>query len=124
MVVSHPDGLYAGGPASSVMPVGDELHYSCLRREACMLTFHDSSGRKSTGATALGLAGIVLIILGIVSLVYRGITYTTREKIIEIGSLKATAEREKEIPLPPVVGVVSLVGGIALLVVAARRSRI
>jgi hypothetical protein len=89
-----------------------------------MVTFQGSSGRRPAAATALGFAGIALIILGIVSLVYRGITYTTREKIIEIGSLEATAEREKEIPLPPVLGVVSLVGGIALLVVAAKRSRV
>ncbi len=88
-----------------------------------MLTFHGSSERRPAGATALGLAGIVLIILGIVSLVYKGITYTTREKVIQIGSLQATAERQKEIPLPPFLGVVSLVGGITLLVVAARRSR-
>ena len=105
------------------MPVADDLHYSCRRQEVRVLAFHGSSERRPAGATALGLAGIVLIILGIVSLAYRGITYTTREKVIRIGSFEATAEKQKEIPLPPFLGVVSLVGGIALLVVAARRSR-
>jgi len=47
------------------------------------------------------LIGIALIILGIVALAYQGITYTTREKIVDIGPLQATAEKEKTVPLPP-----------------------
>jgi len=64
---------------------------------------------------------IVLIVIGVVSLAYQGITYTTREKIIDIGPIKATAEREKTIPLPPILGGLALAGGVILLVVAARR---
>jgi len=64
--------------------------------------------------------GIVLIILGIVALAYRGITYTQREKIVDIGPLQATAEREKTIPLPPILGGLSLVGGIVLVIVGSK----
>ncbi|HEY7651788.1 MAG TPA: DUF3185 domain-containing protein [Methylomirabilota bacterium] len=64
---------------------------------------------------------IVLIAIGVVSLAYEGITYTTREKILEVGPLKATAEKEKTIPLPPILGGLALAGGVVLLAVAARR---
>ena len=64
--------------------------------------------------------GIVLIILGIVALAYRGITYTQREKIVDIGPLQAIAEREKTIPLPPILGGLSLVGGIVLVSVGSK----
>jgi hypothetical protein len=64
---------------------------------------------------------IILIAIGVVSLAYQGITYTTREKVLEVGPIKATAEKEKTIPLPPILGGLALAGGVALLVVGARR---
>ena len=69
---------------------------------------------------AATIIGIALIILGIVSLAYRGITYTQREKIVDIGPLQATADREKTIPLPPILGGLSLVGGIVLVIVGSK----
>jgi hypothetical protein len=68
------------------------------------------------------LLGVALIVLGVVALVYEGITYTTREKIIDVGPIKAEVKREKTIPLSPVVGVATLAGGIVLLLVGGRRS--
>ncbi|MGH7266434.1 MAG: DUF3185 domain-containing protein [Candidatus Rokuibacteriota bacterium] len=68
------------------------------------------------------LIGIALIVLGVIALVYQGITYTTSEKVVELGPLKAEVERQKTIPLPPVLGVIALAGGILLVVVGARRS--
>jgi hypothetical protein len=67
------------------------------------------------------LAGIVLIVLGVVALVYQGITYTKRETVIDIGPLHATADREKTLPLPPVIGIAAIAGGVALLVVGGRK---
>jgi hypothetical protein len=67
-------------------------------------------------------AGIALLILGVVALAYQGITYTTQEKVIELGPLKASVEKERTIPLPPVLGALALVGGIVLIAVAVRRS--
>ena len=66
------------------------------------------------------LIGALLIVFGIVALVLGGITYTKREKVLDIGPIKATAEHEKTIPLSPIVGIASLAGGIALLVAGAR----
>jgi hypothetical protein len=67
------------------------------------------------------IVAIVLIAIGVVSLAYQGITYTTREKVLEVGPIKATAEKEKTIPLPPILGGLALAGGVALLAVGARR---
>ena len=69
----------------------------------------------------IALTGIVLIVLGLAALVYGGINYTTRETVIDIGPLKATADRERTFPLPPVAGIVAVAGGIALLVAGARK---
>ena len=66
--------------------------------------------------------GIALILLGIVAFAYQGITYTSREKMIDIGPLQATAETQKTIPLSPVLGGLALVGGIVLVVVGAKKS--
>ncbi len=62
------------------------------------------------------IIAVVLIAIGIISFAYQGITYKTREKVIEIGNVEVTAEKTKEIPLPPVIGAVALVCGIILLI--------
>ncbi len=62
------------------------------------------------------IIGIALIVLGAVALGYQGITYTSREKIIDIGPIQATHETKKTIPLPPILGGVALVGGIVLVI--------
>ena len=62
------------------------------------------------------LLGVILIAIGIVAFVYHGITYKTREKIVDIGSVQVTAEKTKTFSLPPIVGAVALVSGIVLLV--------
>ena len=67
------------------------------------------------------LTGIILIVIGIVALAYQGITYTTREKVVDIGPIQMTAEKTKTLPLPPIVGGIALVSGIVLLVVGSRR---
>ena len=66
------------------------------------------------------LAGIALIVLGIIALVYQGVTYTTQKKVIDIGPIQATKEEHHTIPLPPILGGVALIGGIALLVGGSR----
>ena len=68
------------------------------------------------------LVGVALIVLGVIALVYQGITYTTREKVIDVGPLKATVDKEKSIPLPPIAGVLAIAGGVALVFVGNRRS--
>jgi hypothetical protein len=68
------------------------------------------------------LVGIALIALGVIALAYQGITYTTREKVVDLGPLTVTAQKERTIPLPPILGAVALAGGIVLVVVATRTS--
>jgi len=67
------------------------------------------------------IIAIILIALGIAAFAYQGITYTTREKVVDIGRIQVTADKTKTIPLPPIVGAIALVGGIVLLVVGSRK---
>jgi hypothetical protein len=68
------------------------------------------------------LIGILLVILGVVALVYGGINYNKDRTVLQIGSMNITATEHKSIPVPAVVGVVVLLGGVALLVVGKRRT--
>ena len=61
------------------------------------------------------IIGILLIILGTLMLAYQGIRYTKTERVVEIGSLHVDTEKKKTIPLPPIIGGVTLAGGIVLL---------
>jgi hypothetical protein len=63
------------------------------------------------------IAGIGLILLGILALSYNRITYTTKEKIIDVGPIEATAEKEKTIPLPPLLGGLALIAGVGLIAI-------
>ena len=67
------------------------------------------------------ILGVVLIAIGVIALAYQGITYTTREKVIDIGPIEATKKTEKTIPLPPLIGVSALAGGIVLVLTGSRR---
>lgn len=66
------------------------------------------------------MVGIVLIVLGVIALAYQGITYTTQKKVLDIGPIQATKEEHKTIPLPPIVGGMALVGGVALLIAGSK----
>jgi uncharacterized membrane protein len=67
------------------------------------------------------LIGIILIILAVIAFSFQGITYTKREKVLDIGPIEATAEKKETIPLPPVLGAVALIGGVALVFVGSKR---
>jgi len=67
------------------------------------------------------LIGVALILLGILALSYNRITYTAREKIVDIGPLVATAEREKSIPLPPLLGGLALVAGVGVIAAGYKK---
>ena len=67
------------------------------------------------------LLAIILIAIGIVAFGYQGITYTTKENVVNIGPLKVTTEKTNTLPLPPIVGAIALVGGIVLLAVGRKK---
>jgi len=67
------------------------------------------------------IIAIILLALGIAAFAYQGITYTTRENVVNLGPLQVSAEKTKTIPLPPLLGAIALVGGIVLLVVGRRK---
>ena len=67
------------------------------------------------------LIGIILIVIGIIAFAYQGITYTTREKVVDIGPIQVSADKTKTLPLPPIVGGIALVGGIVLLVMGSKK---
>ena len=60
--------------------------------------------------------GVILIVLGLVGLAWGGFTYTTREKVVDIGPIHATRDETHNVPLPPIAGALALIGGIVLLV--------
>ena len=73
-------------------------------------------------AHVVKLIGILLIVFGVVALAVGGFTYTKREKVLDIGPLQASTEKQKTIPLSPIVGIAAVAGGVAL-VFAGSRSR-
>jgi hypothetical protein len=70
---------------------------------------------------SMAIIGVVVVALVTLALAYHRIMYTTRKKVVNIGPIRATAKTEKTIPLPPVVGGLALVGGIALIVIGNKK---
>lgn len=68
----------------------------------------------------LMIVGILLIVVGIIAFAYGGFSFTTSEKVAEIGPLKVEKEKTRSLPMPPVVGALALAGGVILLIVGAR----
>jgi uncharacterized membrane protein len=67
----------------------------------------------------ISIAGLVLIILGVVALAYQGFTYTSRETVVDLGPIHATADRQRSIP--PWAGIAAIVGGVVLVVAGGRK---
>jgi hypothetical protein len=64
--------------------------------------------------------GMIFIALGLVGLVWGGFSYTTRDKVADIGPIDITRDKTHSVPLPPVLGVVALIGGVALLMTGKK----
>jgi len=91
--------------------------------EALLVTYACYVWRQAEVAMkTASIVGVVLIVLGVIALVYGGISYTRQEKILDLGPIEATTETRETIPLPPILGALALAGGIVLLVVGARRA--
>ncbi len=68
----------------------------------------------------LAIVGLMLVVLGLVALVYQGVTYTSRDTIIDIGPVHATADRQRNLPIPPILGIVAVASGVVMLVSGVR----
>jgi len=68
------------------------------------------------------VVAIILIAVGILAFAYQGFTYTTREKVLDVGPVHVTTERTKTIPLPPIVGMIAAAGGLALLITGRKKA--
>ncbi|HWD89844.1 MAG TPA: hypothetical protein VG367_17050 [Mucilaginibacter sp.] len=66
--------------------------------------------------------GIILIVIGAAMLIWSGFSYTTREKVVDIGPLQVEANKKHNVTWPPYVGAIFLVGGIIVLVTAKKSS--
>jgi hypothetical protein len=64
--------------------------------------------------------GTILIVLGLVGILWGGLTYTTQKKVIDMGPIQATREKTHQIPVPPIAGAVSLIAGVAFLATSKR----
>lgn len=71
----------------------------------------------------IAMAGLALIVIGLAALAYQGFTYTSRETVVDIGPIHATAERERTVPLPPIVGIVAVIAGVVLVVAGGRQGK-
>jgi uncharacterized membrane protein len=68
------------------------------------------------------IVGIILIVLGIAALAFQSITFTTDEKVAEVGPIEVTKESKRTIPMPPLLGALALAGGVLMIIVAGRKS--
>ena len=66
--------------------------------------------------------GFALVVLGILALVYGGISYSRQRTVLDVGPFKATATEQHNIPLSPIVGGIAIVSGLLLLIVPRRRN--
>ena len=67
------------------------------------------------------IAGAVLIVLGFLVLTYQGLSYTKHETVAQIGNVTITSENRERVYLPPIAGGLSIVAGIALVVIGRKR---
>lgn len=68
----------------------------------------------------MAIFGAVLVVVGVVALVYQGVSYTSHDTVIDIGPIHATADRQRTFPLPPIVGLAAVAGGVVLLITGGK----
>ena len=68
--------------------------------------------------------GILLVVFGLISLLWGGISWTREETVLDLGPIEATARERETLPLPPIIGGLMLAGGVALLLTRSRRTKI
>ena len=69
----------------------------------------------------MAILGLLLLVFGVAALAYQGFTYTSRETVIDVGPIHATADRQRTFPLPPIVGIAAVASGLVLIIVGGRK---
>jgi hypothetical protein len=70
---------------------------------------------------AMSMAGMLLVVVGVLALIYQGFSYTHRENLFDVGPIHATTDERKQIPIPPIFGGLALAGGVVLLAFGAKQ---
>jgi hypothetical protein len=70
----------------------------------------------------VAILGLLLMVVGVAALAYQGFTYTSRETVLNVGPIHATADRDKTVTLPPVLGIGVVAGGVVLLIAGVRKA--
>jgi hypothetical protein len=68
----------------------------------------------------MAIVGLIFVVFGVVALVYQGVNYTSHDTVIDIGPIHATADRQRTFPLPPIVGLAAVAGGVVLLITGGK----
>jgi hypothetical protein len=68
------------------------------------------------------IAGVVLIVLGVAGFTVGRISYTTKEKAIDLGPVEVTAEKEHAIAIPEIAAIIAFVAGIGMVIVGTRKA--
>ena len=66
------------------------------------------------------IVGIVLVVFGVLALAVGGFSYTKRDKVVDLGPIQASVERQHTVPLSPIAGIAAIAGGVILIVVGSR----
>jgi uncharacterized membrane protein len=105
---------------SNVVDNSDRVGHS-LATVTRLVPRRDCLPEKAKTMKLLFWPGILLIILGALALAYQGFDYTRQEKVLDVGPIHATAEEQKHVSIPPVLGGLVLIGGIVLVIAGARK---
>ena len=69
------------------------------------------------------VVGALLILSGVILLAFGGFSFKSRERVADVGPIEVTAERERSVPVSPILAGLAIVGGVVLIVASTRRAR-
>lgn len=67
------------------------------------------------------ILGIILIVIGVAGFALGGLSFTRKEKVLDVGPIEATADDKKTVPIPPLLAGIAVVGGVILVAVGSRK---
>ena len=101
------------------MPTSEPKRWNLYREQVLLAYLWQLSGGEMK---PVAIVGIVLIVLGIAGLVLGRFSYTTEEKVLDVGPLEATAEKEHSVAIPDIAGIIAVLAGGFLVFMGRRRA--